>query len=801
LLRRLETRSSNYERYEPKGEIASGGQGTILQVWDEDLRRHLAMKVLLGNSDVSERRSTPVDSRALARFLDEAQVTGQLDHPGIVPVHELGVDDAGRVYFTMQLVRGENLRSVFEKVERGEEGWTLTRVVSVFLKICEAMAYAHAKGVIHRDLKPANIMVGRYGEVFVMDWGLARIVDREDRRDIRLQEETATSQIRTERGDLSADSPVVTMDGDVVGTPSYMSPEQALGRLHEMGPHSDVYSVGAMLYHLLARHAPYVKPGMHVSARTVLYRLQEGPPDALDERAPDAPAELIAISSRAMEREPLRRYRDTSALAADLSAFLEGRVVSAYETGATAELRKWVRRNRGTAAALAALVVLAIGAGLTFAVVESNRKNEVSAAYTELARERDENQALSDVMTSNVLLDEVSLLVPSSAGIERMRRWVERTEDVLSRRDFLRARLLPDAVLWASISRAELEQHLARADELAAVESQVRHRLAAAESLYARSIEQRENDWLAARADVRASGAYGGLELTPQLGLVPLRKDPGSGLWEFWHVLSGEEPRASTDGYEVTPESGMVLVLLPGGEFVMGSPPDEVGHEQDEVQHDVTVAPFFLSKYETTQSQWERTMGANPSYFRPGEAKGAVVTSLVHPVDSVDCLQAETFATLLDLRLPTEEEWEFACRAGSDARFHWGPEDSDLEARENLADQSWSALVAAPNLVELGRPAPWDDGYPATSPVGSFEANAFGLFDMHGNVGEWTSSAYARDYSKVGRGTTQALDRVARGGNHHWGPSFARSALRQPVRPANSNRTLGVRLGCDVVRG
>jgi Protein kinase domain len=166
LLGRLSGRAPASGRYHLKGEVARGGMGAVLRVWDEDLRRHLAMKVLLGKGQAEPRGDTPpVDKRQLARFLEEAQVTGQLDHPGIVPVHELGLDAEGRVFFTMKLVKGRTLAEVFDELHRGEGDWTQARVLGLILKVCEAMSYAHAKGVIHRDLKPANVMVGRFGEV------------------------------------------------------------------------------------------------------------------------------------------------------------------------------------------------------------------------------------------------------------------------------------------------------------------------------------------------------------------------------------------------------------------------------------------------------------------------------------------------------------------------------------------------------------------------------------------------------------------------------------------------------------
>jgi serine/threonine-protein kinase len=362
VLARLAGRGLASTRYRLKGEVAHGGMGTVLRVWDEDLRRHLAMKVILGKG--ARKESPTIAARSLSRFLEEAQVTGQLEHPGIVPVHELGLDTEGRVYFTMKLVKGRTLKTVFAELRDGEGGWTQIRVLGLVLKVCEAMSYAHAKGVIHRDLKPANVMVGQFGEVYVMDWGLARVLSRKDEKDIRVRPESSTASVvytdrRDHEGD-TPDSPLYTMDGDVVGTPAYMSPEQAQGRIDDVGPASDVYALGAMLYHLLAGHPPYVPPGARLGNYAVLYQVQLGPPPSLHELAPRAPVELVAICEKAMAREIARRYPDTSALAEDLTAYVEGRVVRAHATGAWAEARKWVRRNRELASAIAAGVLILI---------------------------------------------------------------------------------------------------------------------------------------------------------------------------------------------------------------------------------------------------------------------------------------------------------------------------------------------------------------------------------------------------------------------------------------------------------
>jgi len=200
-------------RYQIMGEIARGGVGVVMKSRDTDLGRDVAMKVLR-----SEHASS---SDMVRRFIEEAQIGGQLQHPGIVPVYELGLMADERPYFTMKLVKGEDLKAVFKRVHEGEPGWSVTRVLGLIQRACEAMAYAHAKQVIHRDLKPANIMVGNFGEVYVMDWGLARVLSQPDGRDIRLRPESvsAITELHSERHEAEAHrgSPLLTMCVSIFG--------------------------------------------------------------------------------------------------------------------------------------------------------------------------------------------------------------------------------------------------------------------------------------------------------------------------------------------------------------------------------------------------------------------------------------------------------------------------------------------------------------------------------------------------------------------------------------------------------
>src|SRR5262245_20052353 len=189
LLSRLQAATPSTSRYAFEEEIARGGMGAIYRVYDEALKRELAMKVMLGPrsgsvTPVGSPAGTPVGSPVGSpgagaierRFIEEARITGQLNHPGIVPLHELGLDAQGRLFFTMRLIHGDTFADVIAWIARGERVFTLARALHVLINVCDAMAYAHSRGIVHRDLKPANIMVGRFGETYVMDWGLARVV-------------------------------------------------------------------------------------------------------------------------------------------------------------------------------------------------------------------------------------------------------------------------------------------------------------------------------------------------------------------------------------------------------------------------------------------------------------------------------------------------------------------------------------------------------------------------------------------------------------------------------------------------
>ncbi|MEO0649194.1 MAG: bifunctional serine/threonine-protein kinase/formylglycine-generating enzyme family protein [Planctomycetota bacterium] len=376
LLDRLREGGARPERFIGEALLGAGGMGQVRAVRDVFLRRDVALKSVHRQALLS-RRGRDV---WMQRFIDEAQITAQLEHPSIPPVHDIGVDADGRPFFTMQRVRGHGLDEVIEAQRAGRKlggvSWTLERIVEVVRRVGEAVAYAHSRGVVHRDLKPENVMVGEYGAVYVVDWGLARTLDRAH------DAPGVEGSIETER-DAHPETPLGTRAGVVLGTLQYMAPEQALPEGASSGPLVDVYAMGAMLYRALAGHAPYGKTRGATSHEELLGLLRGGPPAPIDEVAPQAPAALRSILTRAMDRRPERRYPSVAELVEDLSAYLERRVVRAHRTGWLVAGAKWVERNRGLAVAWGVGALAVMGGTLAWRTYAAR----AAAAERDLAAE------------------------------------------------------------------------------------------------------------------------------------------------------------------------------------------------------------------------------------------------------------------------------------------------------------------------------------------------------------------------------------------------------------------------------
>ena len=311
-------------RIQVRGEVGRGAMGQVLLGFDTKLRREMALKVThLPRGELPREQ--------LARFVEEAQVNAQLEHPNIVPVHDLGLDPSGRAYFSMKLVRGRSLEDILTARLKGEEAtlteFGLRRLLDVFLQVCLALEYAHARGVIHRDLKPANVMIGDFGEVSVMDWGVAKL--KEMAAGVSTQAEALAAELEwIDNGPVSVPGPVTsvraetkawqTHDGAVLGTPHYMSPEQAKGLV--VDERSDLYSLGVMLYEILCGHVPFDHEDPAVVVRRVILENPQ-PPSTHDANVPSA---LETLVMRLLAKEPAERGLPLRDVRAHIQNYIDG---------------------------------------------------------------------------------------------------------------------------------------------------------------------------------------------------------------------------------------------------------------------------------------------------------------------------------------------------------------------------------------------------------------------------------------------------------------------------------------------
>ncbi|HLG13991.1 MAG TPA: serine/threonine-protein kinase [Blastocatellia bacterium] len=318
--------------YQLVRKIGSGGMSTVYLADDLKLGRRVAVKVL----------SAPDESGELAaRMTREARIIAQLEHPGIVPVHDVGTLADGRVYYAMKLVQGRRLDN-YEA--------PLSDRLRVFQRACDAVAFAHASGVIHRDLKPENLMIGAYGEVLVMDWGIAKVLSlpRADSSEIREQEAAPSAHADgLEHGEtlsqrLSVGPALDTAHGTVIGTPAYMSPEQALGEVAALDERTDVYSLGAILYYILTGRPPYASATIADIRQRFLTQTPIGP-RRLDRKIPRA---IESVCLKALSKDARDRYRSAEEMSADVARFLDGLPVSAHRESLLEKSARVLNRNR-----------------------------------------------------------------------------------------------------------------------------------------------------------------------------------------------------------------------------------------------------------------------------------------------------------------------------------------------------------------------------------------------------------------------------------------------------------------------
>lgn len=370
-------------RYTRSSEYARGGIGRVLLVHDQYLGREIALKELLpivstddATLDVNEPTPVQASTSLVFRFLQEARITGQLEHPSIVPVYELGRRKDGTIYYTMKLVRGRTFAQALRETGSLQER---LKLLPHLIDLCQAIGYAHSRNVIHRDIKPNNVMIGEFGETVVLDWGLAKVRGQQDYQASQIEHTLKTLRVSDE---AEAEA---TVEGQILGTPTFMPPEQAQGDLKNISERSDVYSLGAVLYSLLTGQYPFGGR----NAKEILEQVLHQEPEPVEAIVPDAPPELIAICRRAMQRDPRKRYANGRELVDELARFQAGALVSAYSYSFREHLWRFANRHRAVLSTAAASLIILLGTAV-FSYVQVSRDRNAAIA----AKERESEQRL-----------------------------------------------------------------------------------------------------------------------------------------------------------------------------------------------------------------------------------------------------------------------------------------------------------------------------------------------------------------------------------------------------------------------
>ncbi len=809
-------------RYEERGVLGQGGMGEVRRVLDRALGRTMAMKVIAAR--------LIRDEELLARFTEEAQATAQLQHPGIVPVHVRGRLWDGRLYFTMAEVGGRTLREVTAEVHdprHGDpwrttpSGWTLRRLLTAFHKVCETMAYAHARGVVHRDLKPDNIMLGEHGTVLVLDWGLAKVVGSQT--PLRAETARSVSTVRSE-GDTFH-----TAMGWVAGTPHYMPPEQARGLIELIDARADVYALGAVLYQILSGRPPYLGP----TGAAVIDMVKAGPPPALRtlRRPHRLPDELMAACERAMARRPEARFDSAIDLADELLAWLEGarkreRALEIVQTARTSTPR--AAAHRAQAERLRAQAAARLSELQTW---EAEVKKAPAWRLEDQAQELDRRAdllAVDQVLHLQAALSHDPNLTEAHVELAAVfRRTHSNAEDEGNIPEADRAELSlrshTEALPKGSPERASHLEYLVGRGALSLVTNPPGARV---------TLERYElvNRRLVA-APVRALGRTPLVRVPIEMGSYRLRieatgREPASypvfiGRQEHW--TGRPEGRPAPVPIRLLPEGalGPDEIHVPAGWFLSGLDPGS--HEHLPARR-VWVEPFVMRRFQVTNREYlaflndllqqgreedalrhmprtrhasrggagEAVYGRLPSgrFALVEDAEGDLWDS-DWPVCLVDWFGAVAYADWLSARtdhpwrLPSEFEWEKGARGVDGRLYPWG----------DAFDPSWACVAPSHR-----------DGRLLPSVVGDYpvDESPYGVRGMAGNMREWCLDLFSASGPEVKSGRLQIPSaahpargrphRVHRGGGFTNHPRRARLVLRRGPHPRLRYVDVGFRL-------
>ncbi|MFW6188963.1 MAG: bifunctional serine/threonine-protein kinase/formylglycine-generating enzyme family protein [Planctomycetota bacterium] len=766
------------DRYEVLEPIGKGGMGAVFKARQRQPERLVVLKVMLSGRFAS--------SKYRRRFEREAQAVARLKHPGIVSVYEYGeVND--QPYFTMEYVEGCSVREYVQrhKLDKHE-------ICEIVMKVCRAVAYAHQRGVIHRDIKPSNILVDGQGNPRLLDFGLARLADG------HWDEEAEMSE-----------------SGEVMGTPSYMSPEQTLGRPDEIDLRSDVYSVGVLFYELLTGTLPYrIDRDRPLESLRIVRDYIPKRPSTVN---PNLDHDLDSIVMKCLEKERELRYQSAVELAEDVNRYLTDKPVEARPSTSFYHLRKLLWRHRGLFLPVSAAVLIGLVLNVVFVAELMKSERRTRAEYRRM-RQKDE-RILEFVRNLNAVRSTVDTLIMqgrweeaydkarfaeshfAGGGYQDYARQVRRRIAAQAEGEFEQIQQLIDRLEFKTarerISQMkELAQHLG----LPELENRAEQMSTRFGDLCYRSLKNYiDRNNTSARVLQKFLAEVPGTEHESYIRRVlsSMLEQIHYSDWPFSEQEARRRRRQTARTLDAAERTHMdlgggadlPLVLIPAGEFVMGAPEGQgPGSPDDGPPHRVRISdPFYVGATEVTCAQFEAVTGRFPS--AAGERCRSEPQRMPAPVS---WQEAQEFCTKLSrrkrfvVRLPTEAEWEYMCRAGSENPF---PEPGGAQ-EAGLERYAWYGANSGdgPNPVEQKAP------------------NPFGLYDVYGNMLEWCSDWYDSRYYLASpvddpAGPESGDYKVLRGGSWKSEPSRLGAAVRTAGEPQKAQRTYGFRVVVDRFAG